>query len=540
MIPRSVPCIDTGARRGIENNAFDREWLRGVAAGERQELLRFHRSHPTASIGRFQAVDRELRLEHCARHRIDVVRRPSGGGALYLDTACLQFSLVLRRGEDWRDAGSAELLAVLGRAVGEGLRRLGVQTVFKEPNDLEVGGRKIASVFAASEGDALLLQATVLLDADVRSMLEALRVPTEKLSPDGLSAARDRLTTLADLRGGLPDPSAARAALEQGLASVLGLRWQRSDGSMCPTFPGREVLEAEARWAASIDWSVAEEALYEALWRARGATLRVRARFIEEGRRFGEVRFAGDLHAGAGNWIGALERELEGVPVGLARRMVEHAFREGGTDLVGLEPDDISRLLELVADKYAATRVLGLDTAQANALMVFGDARSGGAREILGRASVMLVPYCAKPAWCKWRHLDGCAECGLCEVGAAYRMARERGMAVTTVTHYEHLVSTLAEMKRRDTPAYVGMCCSNFYIKRHRAFQEAGIPAVLMDISGANCYELKQEDQAYAGTFKAEARLDTEVLHKVMRFVPGTAGKSRAPTDDAARLEPED
>lgn len=46
------------------------------------------------------------------------------------------------------------------------------------------------------------------------------------------------------------------------------------------------------------------------------------------------------------------------------------------------------------------------------------------------------------------------------------------------------------------------------------------MPALLLDISGSNCYELQQEDQAYAGTFQARAYLDLDVLHKVMRFVP--------------------
>jgi len=46
------------------------------------------------------------------------------------------------------------------------------------------------------------------------------------------------------------------------------------------------------------------------------------------------------------------------------------------------------------------------------------------------------------------------------------------------------------------------------------------MPALLMDISGANCYELQQEDQAYAGKFSAQATLDGALLQKVMQYVP--------------------
>jgi len=70
------------------------------------------------------------------------------------------------------------------------------------------------------------------------------------------------------------------------------------------------------------------------------------------------------------------------------------------------------------------------------------------------------------------------------------------------------------------------MCCRHFYLKREYAFREAGIPAVLMDITGSNCYELQQEDLAYAGKFQAQAHLDLEVLRKVMKCVPPVAEKA--------------
>jgi len=211
---------------------------------------------------------------------------------------------------------------------------------------------------------------------------------------------------------------------------------------------------------------------------------------------------------------------LAGTPAATAGDTVLAFFRDHPADILGLTPDDLSHGLRLALDKSALRQTIGLDTLQANSLMVHSPDGNADAHAILKQATTMLVPYCAKPAWCKWRHQDDCVECGKCEVGDAYRQARERNMRVTTITNYEHLLATLAEMKAANTPAYVGMCCSNFFIKRHRAFHDSGIPAVLMDISGANCYELQQEDQAYAGTFQAEAQIDTEVLRKVMGQVP--------------------
>jgi lipoate-protein ligase A len=130
----------------------------------------------------------------------------------------------------------------------------------------------------------------------------------------------------------------------------------------------------------------------------------------------------------------------------------------------------------------------------------------------------VLVPYCAKPTWCKWRHKDGCSQCGKCDVGQVYQIARQQGLQVTTVTNFEHLEITLKALKERGTKSYLGMCCNNFYIKREYAFRSANMPALLLDIAGANCYDLMQEQSAYSGEFSAESSIDLGVAEKVIKL----------------------
>jgi lipoate-protein ligase A len=101
-------------------------------------------------------------------------------------------------------------------------------------------------------------------------------------------------------------------------------------------------------------------------------------------------------------------------------------------------------------------------------------------------------------------------------VGEAYALARECGLRVHTITSYEHLRETLTRLADDGVAAYVGMCCQHFYIKRTRAFEDAGMAAVLLDISGSNCYELRQEEAAYTGRFTAQARIDVAVLRNVL------------------------
>lgn len=517
VFPRPTRCLDTGLRSAAENHAIDRLWLQDHAAGKRPATLRFHRSRPAASVGLHQAIDRELRLDYCRTRGIEVLRRASGGGALYLDEDQFCFSLVAARPAH---ATLGDLLRHGCEAVARALAALGITAHYKFPNDLEVDGGKVASVFVAVEDGAMLLHGTVLLDTDIKTMLEALRAPTEKLSADGLTAARERLATIRQCLGPAAPPAALGRALRQGLATAFEATLEDAEAGAPDRLPTAQALDRERRHASDIDWSTSHQPWVEALWKTPGATLRMRARFTADEQRFTALEMSGDLICEPPALFRAVTDSLAGVPLGLAERCLQEALRPHPFHAVGVGAADLGHLVHLLADKQRMRHQLDVTDAQANAVMAFSPGLPLAMRDILGRASVMLVPYCAKPGWCKWRHLDGCTECGLCEVGTAYRLARERGLRVVTVTNYEHLVATLAHMKDHGAQAYVGMCCSNFYLKRHRAFTEAGMPAVLMDISGANCYELRQEDQAYAGRFTAEAKLDAELLVKVMKFVP--------------------
>lgn len=510
-----ITVLDSGLLGGHANNALDRHHFALHVRGAAADQLRFYRHLPTASIGRYQISDRELRIDHCHDNGIAVVRRLSGGGAVYLDSGQLCWTLLLRLPAAWRSFDLAQLLAVFCGALAAALQRLGIAVRHKYPNDLEIDGRKIATLFAAGAAESLLLHGILLLDADIQTMLEVLRVPTEKLSADGLAAARERLTTVKQCIGAMPEPAEIQAAVIAGLSTLPELCFGRRQIGVAGAPPK---ASAEARTAAyQLDWRKEPEAL-EALWKMPGTTLRARAEFDAKGRRLARIEFGGDLHVSPADLFERLQRVLRGLPAARVEQRTIEFFAAGDADLLGFDAKAITCLLRVLLDKLSL-RGSGFSAVQLNTLMPYSQ-QPESMRQILKRAGVMLVPYCAKPLWCKWRSRDGCPECGLCEVGEAYRLAREHGMRVTTITDYEHLTATLTNMKACGIAAYIGMCCSSFFIKRHRAFEQAGMPALLMDISGANCYALKQEEQAYAGRFQAQARLDTQVLRQIIRFVP--------------------
>jgi lipoate-protein ligase A len=231
-----------------------------------------------------------------------------------------------------------------------------------------------------------------------------------------------------------------------------------------------------------------------------------------------DVRFATDGHLSPAETLLRLARHLCGRKVSDLAAAADAWLAAEAPDMAGFEPSDLVKLIDRAASKWSMQEWLGLTPEQTSGLMLAG--QNGDPAHALERASVMLVPYCAKPSWCKWRHTMDCVECGKCEVGDAYLMARERNMEVVTITNFEHLADTLDDMKAQGVESYVGMCCGEFFLKRHHAFRDSGMDAVLLDIEGATCYELKEEQLAYAGKFTAEAALDLDAVRKVMARVP--------------------
>lgn len=503
MALRSLVWGDSGLRDGAANLRLDREQLaRTRASGA--TLLRFHSCTPTASLGAHEDEAHSLRAGYCADSGLPVVRRLSGGSALYLDAGQLCWTLTTPSPRPDFGAWFARLGDALCAALGEA----GCPARFRAPNDIEFDGRKLGSLFIGAEDGVLLAQGTLFAELDVETMLKVLRVPKEKLTPEGFHAATGHFASLAEAA-----PDAGRRGLQERIAARLAQTLPSAGPEKAPWFSAADPASASGPAAAEPEYP------YSAFLKTPGGVLVGHLRLDPRGR-VEAVRLRGNLHVWPNGLFGALEDRLRGASQAeLGDRLAEF-FRHTPHVLHRFGEADVRTLLARLFERRHQARSFGLSKEAVNTIMVHDPEGSHTAFAILEKTQAVLVPYCAKPQWCKWRHRDGCSKCGLCAVGEAYRLAEERGLEVTTIRNFEHLEETLGVLGEAGVSSYLGMCCSNFFIKRERAFRRAGIPAVLLDISGSNCYELGQEQMAYAGTFKAEAELNLPVVESVMRFVP--------------------
>lgn len=188
--PRSLPIA--------VNVALDEVMTREVMEGARNPTLRiWDWNEPAVAIGSFQSVRNEINPEGAARHGVTVVRRISGGGAMFMEAGnCVTYSLYLPA--SLVDGMSfADSYPFLDAWVMESLKRLGVEAFYKPLNDIATPQGKIGG--AAQKrfaGGAILHHVTMSYDIDAGKMTEVLRIGQEKLSDKGIASAKKRVDPL--------------------------------------------------------------------------------------------------------------------------------------------------------------------------------------------------------------------------------------------------------------------------------------------------------------------------------------------------------
>jgi len=204
--------------------AIDEALLRLNAGGKSLNTVRFWRWLPsTVSIGCFQSVEREVDLEVAKRYGVDVVRRITGGGAVFHDhDGELTYGFVCRQ-DDMPDDIIESYRLICGGLVG-GFERLGLRAEFKPVNDIQANGKKISGSAQTRRWGSVLQHGTILIDPDVRRMFELLKVSPEKISDKFIASAYERVTTIERELGRKPSFEEVRKAMSEGFADALGVR----------------------------------------------------------------------------------------------------------------------------------------------------------------------------------------------------------------------------------------------------------------------------------------------------------------------------
>lgn len=353
-MPATFRIIDTGVREGRANIAFDAALIEERQAGRVPDTIRFLRFPPTALIGRHQDLSREVHVDYCSENGIGVVRRITGGGAIYLDEGQLGWELVFHR----RSLGIAALPDVaraICDAAAAGLGRLGVNARFRPRNDIEVDGRKISGTGGFYDGDVLIYQGTVLIDLDAGAMLRALKIPESKLAKRQLDSAAQRVVTLKELLGdGLPDIETVKQVLIAGFTDGLGIDARPGDitaaeEALATTYFSDEIGTDE--FVAEIDNPAADTDVLAGSHTCAGGTIDSYVKL--EGpahNRVQQVLISGDFFVTPPRVVLDLEARLRGLLIDEIESEIGDFFARTGVDTLSVAPGDfaasIGRALE--------------------------------------------------------------------------------------------------------------------------------------------------------------------------------------------------
>ncbi len=179
------------------NLALDEELTLRVGAGERPPTLRIWSwSSGCIVLGRFQSVQNEVQIENAERLGVEIVRRISGGGAMFIEpegaiTYSLYAPAAMAAGMSF-----AESYAFFDSWVIEALRSLGIDAFYAPLNDITSANGKIGGAAQARRGGAILHHTTMAYQMNVPRMLEVLRIGQEKLSDKGIRSADKRVAPL--------------------------------------------------------------------------------------------------------------------------------------------------------------------------------------------------------------------------------------------------------------------------------------------------------------------------------------------------------
>jgi len=215
------------------NMAIDEAIMKARIKNRVPNTLRFYMWNPSAvSIGRFQTLADEIHVENCRKHGVDIVRRITGGGAVYHDSEGeITYSIITKT----KDLGckDLDLLSAYQKicsGLNEAVKILGTKAEYRPPDpkrcpNLTISGKKISGNAQSSKKGVLLQHGTFLLDIDHEKMFTFLKVPWAKTLHDVLKVSKRKLTSARQELDSEFSTEEAYQALVRGFEKALNVQF---------------------------------------------------------------------------------------------------------------------------------------------------------------------------------------------------------------------------------------------------------------------------------------------------------------------------
>lgn len=281
------------------NMAFDEYCLESLPIDEPVFFL--WQNRPAVIVGFNQEVNTEVNLDYLKENGIDLVRRVTGGGAVYHDLENLNYTIVGRSEDLERDY--PEYASLLAKA----LQTLGVPATLSGRNDILVEGRKVSGFAKRVCKNRLMVHGTLMYNVDVDVLTHVLNPSTTKLQSKGIASVRSRVANLCDYLPEIPDIQTFNQRLEEILSNnYTDTEYQLTETDLA------NIQRLTDKKFATWEWNYGRSPKATLVHSARLACGTVEIHLTLAENRIASCRFGGDF---LGNLPASdVEKALTGIP----------------------------------------------------------------------------------------------------------------------------------------------------------------------------------------------------------------------------------
>jgi lipoate-protein ligase A len=282
------------------NLALEEYVLRNFRGDE--SYLLFYINEPSIIIGRNQNTLEEINHEYVRDNGIHVVRRISGGGAVYHDFGNLNFSIITNYAME-----KFNRYDEFTRPVVEVLHDLGVPAELSGRNDMVADGRKISGNAQFTSGGRMFSHGTVLFDSQLDEVVAALNVKMSKIESKGLKSVRSRVVNISEF---LQKPITIEEFRGLILERIFGSRTDLPTLDLTAA-DWEAVHELSAEKYATWEWNYGESPEFNVQKTRRFPAGEIDLRIDVQDGRISGLRVFGDF-IGSGD-VADLETRLQGI-----------------------------------------------------------------------------------------------------------------------------------------------------------------------------------------------------------------------------------
>ena len=281
------------------NMAFDEYCLESLPIDE--PIFFLWQNRPAVIVGYNQEVNTEVNLDYLKEKGIDLVRRVTGGGAVYHDLENLNYTIVGRSEDLERDY--PEYAALMMKA----LQALGVPATLSGRNDILVEGKKVSGFAKRVCKNRLMVHGTLMYNVNVDVLTHVLNPSTTKLQSKGIASVRSRVTNLCNYLPELSDIQAFKNRLEEILSNNYSdAEYKLSEADLA------NIQQLTDEKFATWEWNYGRSPKATLVHSARLACGTVEIHLTLAENRIASCRFGGDF---LGNLPASdIEKALTGIP----------------------------------------------------------------------------------------------------------------------------------------------------------------------------------------------------------------------------------